>query len=138
MNYKAFHPFINKLCPELSKIEYQRTGIPANVPVEFWNIIIPVNVGANYYLSSNKVAPYVGADLLILPGYLRDEYGNANGVATGGRARGGADISITDSMKFNINASLGFWSGQGFSLVQQGFSTSSLVPQISMGTSFAF
>lgn len=36
MNYKAFHPFINKLCPELSKIEYQRTGIPANVPVEFW------------------------------------------------------------------------------------------------------
>ena len=116
----------------------KRLFIIDDVPVEFWNIIIPINVGVNYYLSSNKVAPYVGADLLILPGYLRDEYGNANGVATGGRVRGGTDISLTDSMKFNINTSLGFWSGQGFSLVQQGFSTSSLVPQISMGTSFAF
>ena len=116
----------------------KRLFIIDDVPVEFWNIIIPVNVGATYYLSSNKVAPYVGADLLILPGYLRDEYGNANGIATGARARAGTDISLTDSMNFNINASLGFWSGQGFSLVQQGFSTSSLVPQISMGTSFAF
>ena len=74
----------------------------------------------------------------MLPGYLRDEYGNANGIATGARARGGFDISLSESMTFNLNTSLGFWSGQGFSLVQQGFSTSSLVPQISMGTSFAF
>ncbi|MFT5244449.1 MAG: asparagine synthase (glutamine-hydrolyzing) [Psychroserpens sp.] len=35
-NYKAFFPFINKLTPELCKIEYQRTGLPANVDVKFW------------------------------------------------------------------------------------------------------
>ncbi len=35
-NYKTFFPFINTLCPELCKITYQRTNLPANVPVEFW------------------------------------------------------------------------------------------------------
>ena len=116
----------------------KRLFVIDDVPVEFWNIIIPINFGACYYLSSNSFAPYVGADFLMLPGYLRDEYGNANGIATGARARGGFDVSLSDSMTFNVNTSLGFWSGQGFSLVQQGFSTSSLVPQISMGTSFVF
>ena len=54
------------------------------------------------------------------------------------RARGGTDISVSDKMTFNVNTSSGFWSGQGFSLVQQNISSSSLILQISLGTSFRF
>ena len=105
---------------------------------EFWNIIIPINVGACYYFSSETFAPYVGADFLMLPGYLRDEEGNAQGLATGARARGGFDFLLTDVISFNLNTSLGFWSGKDFNAVNQNFSTSSLVPQISIGSIFVF
>ena len=36
VNYKSFYPFINKLTPDLCKIKYQRTGLPANIPVKYW------------------------------------------------------------------------------------------------------
>lgn len=35
-NYKAFHPFINKLSKKLAKITYQRTNLPAYIPVKYW------------------------------------------------------------------------------------------------------
>ena len=80
----------------------QNAFIIDDVPVEFWNIIIPVNIGATYYLSSEKVS-HVGADLLILPGYLRGM--EMQMVLQREVVEGGADISITDSMVSNINAS---------------------------------
>jgi hypothetical protein len=35
-NYKTFVPFINRLCPHLCEIPYQRTGLPPKVPFHFW------------------------------------------------------------------------------------------------------
>ncbi|MBO3700889.1 asparagine synthase-related protein [Roseivirga sp. E12] len=35
-SYKVFFPFINKLCPDLCEVPYQRTGLPPKIPFQFW------------------------------------------------------------------------------------------------------
>ena len=35
--YKLFHPFMLKLCGGCAEIPYQRTNLPASVPVDFWD-----------------------------------------------------------------------------------------------------
>ena len=82
----------------------KRLFIIDDVPVE-WNIIIR-NVGQT--ILSFKVA-YVGA-WFCTTWILRDEYGNANGVATGGRARGGADISMQMEDSISMHSVL-VWTG---------------------------
>ncbi|MBM75861.1 MAG: hypothetical protein CMK59_10710 [Proteobacteria bacterium] len=104
-------------------------------PVQ-WNIILPINLGAcaHFKSASGAITPYAGADFMIIPGYVR----NTQGVATGFRARGGVDFGIADNLSFNLNTSLGLWSGDGFQYVQQDLTASSFIPQISAGTVFIF
>ncbi len=35
-NYKLFHPFMERVCGAEASIKYQRTNLPAKVPVHFW------------------------------------------------------------------------------------------------------
>ena len=106
----------------------------ATVPVYEWNTILPMNVGLMYKMTSHSVRPYVGADLQIIPGYVKD----SGGMAVGVRARGGADFMVADNFGFNLNVGAGFWSGKNFETVQKEFNSSALVPSISGGTVIAF
>jgi len=103
-------------------------------PLARWNTILPLNAGLLYRFSSSSVQPYIGADAQIIPGYVKD----AGGMATGIRARGGADFLLSDSFGLNLNLSAGYWSGSQFESVDEGFSTSAMVPQLSTGTILLF
>ncbi len=65
VNYKSFYPFINQLTPDLCKINYQRTGLPANIPVKYWkkNQLIQTQTEELYRKiardsNGNKLIPY--------------------------------------------------------------------------------
>lgn len=99
-----------------------------------WNTILPFNVGAQYFIGSGNVQPYVGADLQFIPGYVKD----AGGLAMGLRARGGLTILLADNFGLNANVSAGFWSGSNFESVAKDFSTTAMVPQGSAGAVLFF
>ena len=106
----------------------------AGAPPVVWNSIMPINVGAAYKFLNDPARPYVGGDLLIIPGYVQD----ATGAATGLRIRGGVDLMVNESFGFNLNGALGIWSGKEFDQLDDEFSTSAMVPQFSAGTVVAF
>jgi len=106
----------------------------AGAPPVVWNSIMPINIGAAYKFLNDPLRPYVGGDMLIIPGYVQD----ANGAAIGLRVRGGLDYMITENIGLNVNGGLGIWSGKEFDRLDEEFATSALVPQLSMGTVIAF
>jgi hypothetical protein len=103
-------------------------------PSTQWNTILPVNIGAQYRLGNDGLRPYIGGDIVLIPGYVKD----ADSIATGLRARGGIDFIVTEGFGINLNVSAGFWSGEDFEAVQQDLSTNGLVPQLSGGTILRF
>jgi hypothetical protein len=110
--------------------ELQDRGAPPVV----WNSILPINVGAAYKFLNDPVRPYVGGDMLIIPGYVQD----AQGAAIGLRVRGGLDIMVNENFGFNLNGALGIWTGREFDQLDDEFSSSAMVPQFSAGTVVAF
>jgi len=99
-----------------------------------WNTIIPINLGALYHFKDQPLQPYLGADTVFIPGYVRD----SSSVAVGIRARAGADYTLTSTFAVNLNASVGYWGGKDFAAVQQNLTGSGLVPQVSAGTVLRF
>ena len=99
-----------------------------------WNTVLPINVGALYQIDMNAIQPYLGADFIVIPGYVRE----GASTATGARIRTGMDIPIASNFSFNVNLSLGFWSGEEFKQVQANLEESGAVPQFSAGTAFLF
>ena len=81
-----------------------------------------------------SIKPYVGADIIMIPGYIREVTNTAMGM----RLRGGIDFPVAETLNFNINLSAGFWSGEDFKLVQPDLTSFGLIPQLSGGTSFLF
>ena len=108
--------------------EEQELGAPPLI----WQTIMPINVGAVYKYTPTNVRPYVGGDIHMIPGLVRDQ----GGVATGFRFRGGSDFLVTDSFGFNLNLALGFTGGKALSAVTAG--TSAIIPQFSAGTTLVF
>lgn len=106
----------------------------AGAPPVVWNSIMPINIGAVYKFLNDPARPYVGGDLLIIPGYVQD----ASGAATGLRIRGGVDLMVNETFGFNLNGALGIWSGKEFDQLDAEFATSAMVPQFSAGTVVAF
>ncbi len=78
--------------------------------------------------------PHVGADMIFIPGYVRE----ASSMAFGFRVRGGANFMVSDTFGFNANLTVGFWTGDDFNLVQSDLETSGMAPQLSGGTIFLF
>jgi hypothetical protein len=106
----------------------------AGAPPVVWNSIMPINIGAAYKFLNDPIRPYVGGDMLIIPGYVQD----ANGAAIGLRIRGGLDYMINTNVGLNVNGALGIWSGKEFDRLDEEFAQSALVPQLSIGTVIAF
>jgi hypothetical protein len=99
-------------------------------PPEIWNTILPFNLGLAYRFLDGSVQPYAGADVIMIPGYVKD----TSGLATGLRLRAGADFMVSDKFGFNLNTSVGMWAGQNFEQVDTSSSSAALVPQFSGGT----
>lgn len=100
-----------------------------------WNTIFPGSFGVQYKAEGN-IRPYVGADGMVVPYYF-----DANGkgsMALGARARFGVDFMVVDNFGFNLNGSVGFWTGENWKLIQVGMGSFGVVPQISAGTLVAF
>lgn len=108
--------------------EEQELGAPPLI----WQTIMPINLGAVYKYTPTNVRPYVGGDIHMIPGLVRDQ----GGLATGFRFRGGSDFLVTDSFGFNLNLALGFTGGKALSAVTAG--TSAIIPQFSAGTTLVF
>jgi hypothetical protein len=100
-----------------------------------WNYIFPGNLGAVYKLPLGIVQPYVGADTIFVQ-YYRDEIGAD--WAVGARFRTGADFMVHPNFGFNVNLAAGAWSGQNWSLIEQGVGRTGFLPQISAGSLIAF
>ena len=99
-----------------------------------WNTILPINVGGLYHVDMETIIPYIGADIVMLPGYVRE----ASSMAMGMRIRTGIDFPVADTLNFNINIAAGFLSGKDFQLVQADLQSFGALPQFSAGTSFLF
>jgi hypothetical protein len=100
-----------------------------------WNYIFPGNLGAVYKLPLGIVQPYVGADTIFVQ-YYKDEIGAD--WAIGARFRTGADFMVHRNFGFNVNLAAGAWSGQNWSLIEQGVGRAGFLPQVSAGTLVAF
>lgn len=110
--------------------DLQARGAPPVV----WNSILPINVGAAYQFIGEMARPYVGGDLLIIPGYVAE----ASGPATGLRFRGGSDFMLSENFGLNVNLAVGLWSGEDFEKLEADFNSSAMVPQLSTGLVVAF
>ncbi len=116
----------------------QRTIPPANLepgePARQWNTILPLNVGLQYHIGQGKAQPYLGADLLIVPGIVR----NSTTPAMGGRGRLGANFFVSDTVALNLNGAVGFLGGKDISSIAEGMSNGAVAPQVSGGTVLFF
>ena len=135
----AFHPIDNLAVLGGIEAYSVRRDVPQELqdrgaPPVVWNSIMPINIGAAYKFLNDTTLPYVGGDMLIIPGYVQD----ASGAAIGLRVRGGVDLMINDAFGFNINGAVGIWSGKEFYQLDESFSSSAMVPQFSAGTVVAF
>lgn len=135
----AFHPIDNLAVLGGIEAYSVRREVPQELqdrgaPPVVWNSIMPLNIGAAYKFFNDPARPYVGGDMLIIPGYVQD----ASGAAIGLRIRGGVDIMVSDVFGFNVNGAMGIWSGKEFDQLDEEFSSSAMVPQFSAGTVVAF
>ena len=135
----AFHPVSSVAIVAGAEAYSVKRNIPAALQevggaTSEWNTILPINLGALYQLGKANTHPYLGADLVMIPSYVKE----AGGMAIGGRARAGVDFLLSDRMGINVNGALGLWSGKNFSLVASGVANAGLAPQISGGTVFLF
>ena len=135
----AFHPIDNLAVLGGIEAYSVRRDVPQELqdrgaPPVVWNSIMPINIGAAYKFIGDTARPYVGGDLLIIPGYVQE----AEGAATGLRIRGGVDLMLNETFGFNINGAVGIWSGKEFDRLDEDFSSSAMVPQFSAGTVVAF
>jgi len=100
-----------------------------------WNYIFPMNAGLIYKFPIGKAQPYVGADAIFVQ-YYKDELGAD--WAGGGRFRTGIDLMVIPNFGFNLNASVGAWTGANWGIIEQGVGTAGILPEVSAGTVFAF
>lgn len=107
-----------------------RTGIFSQ-----WNYIFPGNIGAMYKFPLGLAEPYVGADTIFVQ-YYKDKVGAD--WAIGGRLRGGVDFMVHENFGFNLNLAVGGWSGQNWSIIEQGVGRAGFLPQFSGGTLVSF
>ena len=95
--------------------------------------MLPFNFGVTYQLGEQPFRPYVGGDFTLTP-YTADF-----DMAPGLRARGGFNYLMNDdNVGLNVNLAAGFWYGSELSNIAAEMTNTGLVPQISVGSFFAF
>ncbi len=94
----------------------------------FWNTLLPLKVGAVYRLGDNDLRPYVGADMQLIPGYVK----SGGGMAFGFRTTGGADMMLSESFGLTAGVATGLWAGSNWYLID-GLMNTGFVVQVSTG-----
>ena len=103
-----------------------------------WNTMFPFNAGLLYKANAGgSVEPYFGADVIGAQYYV-DSATNSGSWAIGGRARAGVNLMVASAFGFNINGSVGGWSGNRWAVIGPGIKEKGVLPQISGGTVFSF
>lgn len=111
----------------------------AGYPPTTWNTILPIHAGIQGRFGEKSARPYVGADLVLIPGAVQAaEDGSGGGGAAGGRGRVGLDLLLSDTFGLNFEAAGGLWSSSGFVTVEKDMASKGFVPQISAGTVLRF
>jgi hypothetical protein len=95
---------------------------------------MPFNLGVQYLFGSAKSHPYLGADVILIPGYVKDVKGTAGGF----RARTGLDYMFADSVGWNVNLGVGYIGGKNFTQVGDGFTKGALSPELNTGLVVTF
>ncbi len=109
-----------------------------------WNTILPINLGLQYHIGKSNVRPYLGADFLVVPGYVQKTIDLTTGEVTGGgtamgaRGRLGANFLVVDSLALNLNGGVGFIGGADMQSVAAGMKNGALLAQVSGGTVLYF
>jgi len=124
-------------------IEFQ--SVKRNIPEKFWvpgqptqewNTITVLNFGAQYLFGKEKVHPFIGADAVLIPGFVDEEGG---GMVGGVRLRGGLDIMAADHFGISLNVGLGYLGGgDQLTQVDEGFQSGAASPAFNVGTVFTF
>jgi hypothetical protein len=115
--------------------------VASGQPTTTWNTIFPVNLGVQYRLRAAKLEPYVGADGILIPGYVRAATATqdtGSNLAGGGRLRVGIDYKLGAAIALNADLGVAYLSGENFQYVEDGMDTAGVAPQISAGTVFLF
>ncbi|MCK6505712.1 hypothetical protein L6R53_20355 [Myxococcota bacterium] len=99
-----------------------------------WNTILPLNIGLQYHIGQSKVRPYLGAEMLVVPGIVR----GSSTPAMGGRGRLGANFFVADSVALNLNGAIGFLGGKDITTIEDGMDNGAVSPQVSGGTVLFF
>lgn len=133
--------FAGGIEPHSTKRDIPPALLEEGEPSTQWNTIVPVNVGLQYLLGEDMWRPYIGGDVIMIPGYVTEVAGvtlEGGRTATGARARVGIDVLLSDSFALNANLSYGMWSGKDFDAVERELADSGSVPQVSAGTVIRF
>ena len=101
------------------------------LPDSIWNTITPIHAGVAYQFGKSTVRPNVGAELLGTP-YSKEGFKMALGL----RGRLGLDVMATRSFGIRLDGSMGFLYGSDFEMIESGLSSTTVAPQISLGTLF--
>jgi hypothetical protein len=95
-----------------------------------------LNFGAQYLFGKEKVHPFIGADAVLIPGFVDEEGG---GMVGGVRLRGGLDIMAADHFGISLNVGLGYLGGgDQLTQVDEGFQSGAASPAFNVGTVFTF
>jgi opacity protein-like surface antigen len=133
--------FVGGIEPHSTKRDIPQLLLQEGEPSTQWNTIVPVNAGLQYSFGESMWRPYLGADVLMIPGYVTEVEGvtlEGGRTATGARARGGLDVILADGFALNLNVSYGRWNGKDFDAVQRDLADTGTVPQGSIGTVIRF
>lgn len=133
--------FVGGIEPHSTKRDIPPLLLQEGEPSTQWNTIVPVNAGLQYSFGESMWRPYLGADVLMIPGYVTEVEGvtlEGGRTATGARARGGLDVILADGFALNLNVSYGRWNGKDFDAVQRDLADTGTVPQGSIGTVIRF
>ena len=102
--------------------------------VKQWNTILPLNIGLQYHIGQSKVRPYLGAEMLVVPGIVR----GSSTPAMGARGRLGANFFVADAVALNLNGAIGFLGGKDITTIEDGMDNGAVSPQVSGGTVLFF
>lgn len=105
----------------------QHMGLPPSI----WNTITPIHAGVAFQFGKSKIRPNIGLEVLGTP-YSKEGFKMAVGL----RGRGGVDVMISRGFGLRLDGSLGVLHGSEFEMIESGLSSTTLVPQISLGTLF--
>ena len=109
------------------------------------NTFFPINAGIVYHFKAGKFQPYLGIDgqfaqvtAIEVPA-TETTPGRTERYFTGGaRVRAGFDVFFTRNFGLNLDAALGFWTGEGWRVVDPRNPDLGFVPHISGGVVIGF